>query len=405
VLAVLGGCGGGGKPSASTTRSPSASGSPAATPDPAVAVADRRKAIVAEVRALRALKPRQVTLLFYKLDGLALKLGSRHFQADSHMLRRMTAETTGFGPGFDALMQRIQRQEWATLVPVWKRYAGKLGRLRLRNPVARSARDFQLAEWRRSIAVMREFLGYLRREPPKATHDDYYQVRAYGQASRWPVVIAEPSNRRNALVRGLRRDLRRLQGVKELGPGSPSVGDVYRRRILRTFVSPLSKTKRRETILAAQLWMLFRIAELEKTPGDVYEDARRTIALQSRSDARDPFGNLRDIGLELIDHYIVDKRDLRTARHLRAWALKLLARPVPPVLEPTRKRMVAVFEDLDLSSPPRGDPLAIFDTSHAFERDGKRIKRILFKGAKLVDSPKKMRKAMIAAVLATRPSP
>jgi hypothetical protein len=151
--------------------------------------------------------------------------------------------------------------------------------------------------------------------------------------------------------------------------------------------------------------MLFRIAELEKTPGDVYEDARRTIALQSRSDARDPFGNLRDIGLELIDHYIVDKRDLRTARHLRAWALKLLARPVPPVLEPTRKRMVAVFEDLDLSSPPRGDPLAIFDTSHAFERDGKRIKRILFKGAKLVDSPKKMRKAMIAAVLATRPSP
>jgi hypothetical protein len=67
--------------------------------------------------------------------------------------------------------------------------------------------------------------------------------------------------------------------------------------------------------------------------------------------------------------------------------------------------VLAVFEGLDLSSPPRGDPLAIFDTSEAFERDGKRMKRILFKGAKLVDSPKKLRKAMLAAVLATRPSP
>jgi hypothetical protein len=33
------------------------------------------------------------------------------------------------------------------------------------------------------------------------------------------------------------------------------------------------------------------------------------------------------------------------------------------------------------------------------------MKRILFKGANLVDSPQKMRKALIAAVLATRPSP
>ena len=405
VLAVLGGCGGGGTPSASTTPSPSASGAPAATPDPAVAVAERRKAIVAEVRALRALKPRQVTNLFYKLDGLALELGSRHFQADSHMLRRLTAENTGFGAGFDALMQRIHRQEWATLVPVWKRYVGRLARLPVRGAVGRSARDFQLVEWRRSLAVMREFLGYLRRESPTATHDNYYQGRAYGQASRWPVVIAEPANRRKGLVRGLRRDLHRLQGVKELGPGSPSVGDVYRRTILRSFVSPLSKTKRREPIVAAQLWMLSRIAELEKTPRDVYENARLTIAMQSLADARDPFSHLRDIGLEQIDLYIVDRGDLPTARRQRAWALKLLARPVSPALEPTRKRMVALFEDLDLSAPPRDDPLAMLDTSQAFESAGKRMKRILFKGAKLVDSPKRMRKATTAAVLATRPSP
>jgi hypothetical protein len=73
------------------------------------------------------------------------------------------------------------------------------------------------------------------------------------------------------------------------------------------------------------------------------------------------------------------------------------------MLEPMRKRMVAVFEDLDLSSPPAGDPLAIFDTADAFERDGKRMERILRRGARLVDSPRKLRKATIDALLTTRP--
>ncbi len=411
VLAALCGCGGGGdgaKPSASTTPSPS--GAPEETADPAAAaraaVADRRDAIQAEVRALRALKPRRVTNLFYELDGLALELGSRHFQADSDMLERMTAQLTasGLGSRFAAFQQRSQRREWATLVPVWRRYAAKLARVRARGAMARSARDFQLAEWRRSIAVMREFLGHLRRESPESTHDGYYQARAYGQASRWPVVIAEPYNQRKRLVRGLRRDARRLRGAEELGPRSPAVGDAYRRAIVRSFVSPLRKVKRREAIVARQQWMLYRLAQLEGTPRDAYEDARSTIALQGLSDARNPYAELRDVGLELMNHYVVTTRELRRARRLRTWALKLLARPVPPMLERTRSRMVAHFKGLDLSPPPAGDPFAIFDISKAIERGDKRMKRILRQGARLVDSPRKLRQATIDALRATRPA-
>jgi hypothetical protein len=409
VLAVLCGCGGGGgggsAPSASVT--PSASPDPEAAADPAAAVAERRDAIRAEVRAYRALKPRQVQLLYWKLDGLALTLGSRHFRADTRRLARLTREMTApdgtLIRGYAALAQRTQRQEWATLVPAWKRQAARLARLKLRGALARSARDFQLAEWRRSIAVMREFLGYLRRESPASTHDGYYQARSYGQATRWPVVIAVPGNKRKVFLRGLRRDLSRLQGTEALGPRSPSVGDVYRRAIVRSFVSPLRKSKQREAIVASQQWMLFRLAELEGTPRDVYEAARSTIALQGLSDARNPYASLRDVGLELISHHISDERDLRQARRLRTWASKLLARPVPPLLEPTRARMIALFDGLDLASPPADDPFAIFDLSDAYDRDKKPMERILRRGAKLVDSPRKLREATVAAVLATRP--
>ena len=407
------GCGGGGggesKPSASTTPAPS--GAPEETADPAAAaraaVADRRDAIKAEVRALRALKSRQVSNLYYKLDGLALELGSKHFQADSGMLERMTARITGsgLGSGYAAFQQRNQRREWATLVPTWKRYAAKLARVRARGAVARSVRDFQLAEWRRSIAVMREFLGYLRRESPESTHDSYYQARAFGQSSRWSVVIAEPYNARKRLVRGLRRDLRRLRGTEELGPRSPSVGDVYRRAIVQSFLSPLREVKRREPIVARQQWMLYRLSQLEGTPRDAYEDARSTIALQGLVDARNPYAGLRDIGLAQMDHYIVDERDLRRARRLRTWALKLLARPVPPMLERTRTRMVNHFKSLHLTSPPSYDRFEIFDISKQVERSDKRMERILRQGAKLVDSPRKLRKATIDALRATRPSP
>ena len=412
VLAVFSGCGGSGDggspPSASTTPAPS--GAPEETADPAAAaraaVADRRDAIQAEVRALRALKPRRVSDLYYELDGLALELGSKHFQADSGMLKRTTAQLTasGLGSGFTAFQQRNQRREWATLVPVWRRFAAKLARVRARGEVARSARDFQLAEWRRSIAVMREFLGYLRRESPESTHDGYYQARAFGQSSRWSVVIAEPYNQRKRLVRGLRRDLRRLRGTEELGPRSPSVGDAYRRAIVDSFVSPLRKVKRREPIVARQQWMLYRLSQLEGTPRDAYEDARSTIALQGLADARNPYASLRDIGLELMNHYVANKAELRRARRLRTWALKLLARPVPPLLERTRSRMVAHFKGLDLSSPPADDPFALIDTARAIERDDKRMERILRQGARLVDSPRKLRKATIDALRATRPT-
>jgi hypothetical protein len=409
LAALVCGCGGSGSgaPSAPTTPTPAASAEPTATPDPAAAVAARRAAIRAELRALRALTPRRVQRLFWELDGRALTLGSRHFRADTRRLTRLTNEMTApdgtLIRHYAALEQRVERQEWATLVPVWRRAAARLARLKVRGAIARSARDFQVAEWRRSLAIMREFLGYLRREPAAATHSGYYQARAYGQASRWPVVIAVPANKRKALERGLRRDLRRLEGATAIEPRSPSVGDVYRRAILRSFVSPLRKSKRREAIVAGQQWMLFRIAELEDTPRSTYEAARTTIALQGLSDARNPYAALRDIGLELISHHIADERDLRHARRLRTWAKRLLARPVPPLLEPTRKRMVALFDRLDLATPPADELLAIFDTSDAYERDKKPMTRILRQGARLVDSPRKLRKATVAAVRATRP--
>jgi hypothetical protein len=92
--------------------------------------------------------------------------------------------------------------------------------------------------------------------------------------------------------------------------------------------------------------MLYRLSQLEGTPRDAYEDARSTIALQGLSDARNPYAELRDAG----------------------------------------------------------DPFAIFDISKAIERGDKRMKRILRQGARLVDSPRKLRQATIDALRATRPA-
>ena len=414
LLAALCGCGGGGEggstPAPSSTPSPAA---PGAGEDPAAAgaaaVAARREAIRDEIAALRGLSDRRVRLLFWQLDGLALRLGSAHFKADTRRLEafnRRLEKPAPFGGGYAGFQQRIERRQWATLVPVWERYARRLERAEIRGgPIARSARDFQLAEWRRSLAMMREFLAYLRREGPRSTHEGYYQERTLNQASRWPVVIAVPQRKRKLLVRGLERDLRRLQGADELGPDSPSVGDAYRRAIRASFVSPLREALRREAIVAGQQWMLFRLAELEDTPAAAYEAARSTLALQGLSDARNPYTALRDIGLELHDQTIIDLQDLHRVQRLRRWAVKLLARPVPPLLEPTRDRMLRLFERLDLRLPPQRHPLAIFDLSDDFDRDAKPIVRILRRGAKLVDDPRALRRAIRAELEATRPAP
>jgi hypothetical protein len=411
VCVALAGCGGGSKPQgvvAAHPATPSATASvePEATADPAVAaraaVADRRAAIRREIQAYQALKGHRVSGLFYKTDGLALQLGSRHFQANSRMLTRFNHNHLDYGPRYDAFNRDILRQEWATELPLWKRFTRKLSTIKARG-VAASARDYQVDAWRRSTRFLQEWLSELRHTKPAEIHEDYYQSRAFGQSTRASSVIGLVYNLRKPVERGLTRDLKRLQRVQAVNAKTPSVGDVYRRGIVHAFLSPLRQSKRRTAIVTGQLWRLFRLAQVEDVPRDVYENARQTILLQGIDDPANSYSLLMDAAVVMREAYFSRPKDLRRVRRERQWTLRRLERPVPDILEPMRDRLVEIIRKFDLSTPPPDDTFAIFDQSRRFDREKEKIIPVLRRGAKTVDSPRKLRKATVAAIAATRP--
>jgi len=320
-----------------------------------------------------------------------------------------------------AAHQKLDLRAMRAELRAWAKFRERVAAVPTRTDLEGSLAGYELDQIDKTMDFYEEFRDHLRSQPAEHTQFEYYD-------DLWPdrdplrylasgalTSAGQPWLR--SLLRGelLRREL--VRGIVELAEEgavdaeSPSVGDAYRKAILEGFLPPTEKERYRLAIIAYRAWMLDRIRELERTPNEAYRAARDTLMAElTDGDPRNPYNRL----LAAFACFrslpgISTRKDLARLRELQRFVGEEFADPFPPILETARKQFVRAIEAIDLDVVGRqleATDVSAYDRARKeLERAEKKIKRALRDGARAIDSPKRLRKALEEALDATRPEP
>jgi hypothetical protein len=334
--------------------------------------------------------------LYNRLYGLAADQWSRDFKRSQRQFDQVSPLVTPGridAPGTDRRIEGIWTRYMRAEQASWKRYARRVDRVKAKGELPRSFLDYELMEIDEAMAFRDEFLDHLREQPAELTQLGFYTSQA-AKFSPYQVPVTILWTRDKALARAFVRAIGRVARGDEA-----SVGDPYRATILSAFMSPLEQYRYGEGRLTEQLWMLFRIRQLEETPEEAYRDARLTLLLQGIDDVRNPYTRLIEIYAAGDGDMLAGKQGPpRAFTAYLDWAHEQLSRPAPPILEPTVAAM-----DRGLERFPQKRSKVVFRTLDLLVKAQRKIERDMREGAERVDSPRQLRKATAEALAATRP--
>jgi hypothetical protein len=372
------------------------------TDDPGYATAQASAADVDDIAAELALTAgsdeKADAKLYNRLYSVSADAWQRSFDRGNQHFDRLSPIV--HGPNFPSpKTERTVRRIWVRymvdVIRLWRKYDRQIAGVPARTDLYRSFVAYQRASTDEAIAFQKRFLQYMRDTPIKFQQFGYYTAQAT-KFSSYEIAVPVMWRRDQALIRGFVRDVGRIA----LGRDA-AVGDAYRRVIVNAFASPLKKLKFRSSIVSQQLWMLWRIRELEDTPDDVYEDARQTILLQGIDDVRNPYARLLEVYNEADGDLSAGERKPKPElKRFLAWADEELDRPTAPILEPTVEQVRRGFDRF-----PKVRSDVLFKTLDDLVAAQKWTERRLRWGAKRVDDPKQLKAATREAVEATRPEP
>lgn len=400
-------------------------------------LAARIEPMLEELRLLAELDIQRENRLAEKLFSLANEEATAVFRRSTQggLVPKVTATILEEGRSAGReLEHRLDLRAMAGELEAWQRYRRRVANVSVdASPLFVSMLDYELGEIDYTLALYESYREHLREFGPGRADLGYYDRLWTDEDPRRflpmgvfssvgdPYIRSLQEGRR--IITSLVRGIGELAKVGEVGAGAPSVGDAYRDAIVAGFVSPLAKDKFRTYKVGYRAWMLHRIRELEETPDETYEPAMDTLVLELTGDSRTAYERLLAgfDGLKLL--VVTSPSDLPAVRtHLELMSEEL-AGPFPPILEGTRVDFLTALEAIDLEALERGyeKPGKGLSISEELEqsiqairasdrgRDSyfealKRVEAVLRSGAKIVDSPKELRRALERTLTATRPS-
>lgn len=314
----------------------------------------------------------------------------------------------------------------------WERYRRELANVEIDDPLVRSNQDYMISEVDLEIDIFEEYREHLRKATAAQLEYGYYDlIWPDEQPFRFaPGTIFSSGGpayfkslfRGERIIDSLAGDISKIADDQEVTADSPFVGDAYRKAILAGFVSPLSKPTANELQyqVSFRAWMLWRIREIEDTPDEAYEDARNTLMLEVITDGetRNNYDNLFTAFQAYNEQtYPVEPFEADAFVAMVKFLEEQLADPVAPILETTRTDFIAALGKLDFDSfeegflPSKDIPLGKLDD--VFDAEDRALKSrdrvldqltaVMRRGAKKVDSPKKLKAALEKTLGATRP--
>lgn len=362
----------------------------------AAATAERVDAVVAELRAYEPFDyatddlPGEVYDAYYAYYRRWLRIDDRYFE------ERLDTIDPDVPPATVDRRLAAQYADYARdLVRSDRRYAAEVRRLDAPGELRRSAIAHVLAE----IDWLRDFHEEWRREcrAQEAAAFQAYKDLAFTATVAFDDVARAPYRSRGALTRSWARAVARLgrlaTGTGPLPAGAPLVGDAYREQVVAQVARASGTTEVSRRQLAAQLWMLWRLRELEDTPEAGYDEARSTLVLLPGADARS--------GYEQVFVTTDQLRSPTTRPSIEGVVRQLdqfLAAPVPPVLEEAWQAAGAEVQAFELR------PGDLLDRIRQARQLRQAVLRALIPAADALDSARRMTNAVEDVLAAARPT-
>jgi hypothetical protein len=361
----------------------------------AAALAERVDGVVQELSAYQAISPgSDINVLAY---DAYLDWYGRNLKSDSKYWDEWLALLTDGVVGRKEAAQMADRlaREVTAGRGIKRDYLRRVEALagRTDEPLELSAVGYVASEIRWLIDFETDVIDHLAAEGADSATDayqDWYEI----ESDRIVGATATTSWLQAPVYRVLPRYVRRLAALPDgsgaLPDDAPTVADFYRTEILSEVRPVQKRTERRVGTVTDQLYLLWRIKELEDTPEDVYETARGLLVMQVSEDARSPYEPM--FAVFKAYHETYPGADAAPPRTLRPWAEEMLAHPVPDLLEPYRRRYAALLDEAKLRD------------MGAFLRFRAQGEKVVTQATRAMDDPKRFVPAVRAAVEATRPT-
>lgn len=337
-------------------------------------------------------------LLYYDVYDAYLD----HYKAISDLRADATDAAIGRlgNPNAAALATRWQIDRLDRDLRLLRAYDAHLAALAKRNgtdPLWVSSIEYQRSEVAWLADFQRKYQRYVREVGDYAAADAFFdrygnEQLYFAQASLTAKEAAPAMRRRLAADVGVLADLAGEEPT-ELPGDAPTVGDAYRWRLSQT-VRPTGGTDRKShDRLTDQLWLLYRLKELEDTPAGVYQRARDMLLLQVTADPRSRFEDLIATVLALRGTF-AGATDPRT-RDVLDWVEQTLDPATVPVLEPFQTELRALVMRF---RPAQGDVFADELWDYTLEK----YEKVVTKAARAVDDHRSLTAQIRSAIDATR---
>jgi hypothetical protein len=283
---------------------------------------------------------------------------------------------------------------------------------------------YQVHSADQAIDLYAEYLQHLRDNPPSRAQFTYYDElwpnqHPFNAVAAGVFVSADDDpylrslRKAEPIIDSLIQGIGRLAEEGSVGPRSPSVGDGYREQIIKGFVSPLAKDKLVGRKIAFRGWMLYRIKELENTPGKAYDAAEQTLMLELTGDQRDAYDQLLAALTAAGDTTTLGRNEVPGLVTYVELINEKLTEPFPPILERTREEFLDAVNSIEVESAreafddgrPDFDEIDLIDDAFdSLQRAKRKIEDVMRAGARRLDDPKQLKQALTDAVEATRPA-
>lgn len=364
----------------------------------AAAAAERVDAVVAELRAFEPFhygddvrkQADKIYDAYYAYYQRLLRIDDRYYyrrldvlgsdRPDVQIDRRVAAQYADYA---------------RDLVHSDRQYAADVRRVDAPGELRSSAVGLVLDE----IDWLRRFHEEWRREcrAQEAAAYQVYKDLAFKARTSFDDVVAAAYDTRGDLTRSWARAVGRLgrlaTGSGPLPAGAPLVGDAYREQVVARATAATKSAAASRRDQDHQLWMLWRLRELEDTPADAYADARSTLVLQAVADTRSPYEQLFETADQL--RFVTTRASTEgVVRQLD----QVLGAPVPPVLEEAWRAAGAEVQDFELR------PGDVLDRITQARRLRQAVLRTLIPTADLLDSDRRMTNAIEDVLAAARPT-
>lgn len=382
-------------------------------------LAGRVEPIADELHLLATLDARKEGALANRLYDIALRF------ADSVISRSGDYQFSGGIFEGEASTQRRATEAIEREIEAWRPYRRRVAQTPARGELFRSMLGFELEEIDDTLAIFESYQRHLRQnEPDKAALgywdniwplEDPLRLLPAGVFSSKGDPYLDSLFEAKRVIRSQVRAISALAQSGEVGPGSPSVGDAYREAILAGFVSPLEKVKFKLYRINFRAWMLYRARELEQTPRRQYDEALQTIWIELIEDDRNPYDKLFAALTGFDSLGLASATDLARLRVYVKLMEQELGALEASILEPTRNAVLRALDAIKLEdfqfAAIRDAHIGEFSelaeaqerAYKSWEEAGDRIERAMKAGAKRVDSPKQLRRALERALAATQP--